>query len=67
MSKEELSSKVGLGDFSPVKPVMMQLLESYLSNEKPAPSSKSAVGGSLSMLSDTKKKEEEKIEPLISQ
>jgi hypothetical protein len=33
MSKEELSNKVGLGELSSGKPVMMQLLESYLSND----------------------------------
>ena len=38
-SKEDLAEKVGLGSAPDVqKPVMMQLVESFLSQEKPLPS-----------------------------
>lgn len=51
LSKEELSKKIGLNEASNQKPLMAQLIESFIANEKPA----SSVG-----LKDNYKKEEEK-------
>lgn len=35
MTKDELSSKVGLPNTEQKKPLLMQLLEGFISNEKP--------------------------------
>jgi hypothetical protein len=41
MSKQELSKKVGLAEPSNQKPLMAQLIEGFLSNERPASSASS--------------------------
>ena len=60
MNKEDIQNKIGLeGDAS--KPMMMQLLESFISNERPAANDKS-VDKSLEKPQEKPKKEEPKVE-----